>query len=265
MKNQELAKYCKLYEGNSEGFLIPGLPIFIRLDGRSFHSFTKKLNKPFDTNLVDTMRKTTMALVNEWNAFLGYTQSDEITLVILYNPEAPIEDLFFKGRLFKWQSTIASSCTAYFSDFSFEWRKPLSLKSPTFDCRVWQAPREYLYKYLIWREDDAIRNSVSMLAHATFSHKNLLNKNTKEVLALLKNEGIDWQNLDSRYKRGSFFVKQEIERAFTPVEISLLPEQHEAKKNPNLLVKRSEILEIFPPRIRSLDPNIIFTYFCSEC
>ena len=54
----ELGKRMKDYENEYNQKLVKKLPVIIRIDGRAFHTFTKKLNKPFDDLLIDSMQET---------------------------------------------------------------------------------------------------------------------------------------------------------------------------------------------------------------
>ena len=71
------------YENRTKQFLTRRMPTIIRLDGKAFHTYTKGLNKPFDEGLIEDMQETTKFLcANIQGCKLGYTQSDEITLVL---------------------------------------------------------------------------------------------------------------------------------------------------------------------------------------
>jgi len=86
MKFETIADWCKWLEINfSNEIMIPTLPVIIRLDGNNFHNWTKGLERPFDLKLIELMTETTKFLVQETNAVVGYTQSDEITLILYSN------------------------------------------------------------------------------------------------------------------------------------------------------------------------------------
>ena len=83
MSYSNLDIFMKEYEGiEAKRTLVPGLPVCIRLDGRAFHNVTKNCLRPFDADLREVMCRVTTALIEECNAVIGYTQSDEITLVL---------------------------------------------------------------------------------------------------------------------------------------------------------------------------------------
>lgn len=82
-KNDSLGDRMKGYEGVSRNFLTRRVPAIIRLDGKAFHTFTKGMEKPFDLVLTQAMQETMKHLCeNIQGCVLGYTQSDEITLVL---------------------------------------------------------------------------------------------------------------------------------------------------------------------------------------
>ena len=255
----KLAEYCKFWEQNNSQYLIPDLPVYVRVDGRAFHSYTRNMRKPFDTCLVSCMRETAKALLREWDADLAYVQSDEISLFFVNEKEYfP----FFKGKKDKIVSLLASSTTAHFARNVNLYDS--STNFPQFDARVWQAPTEYLYKYFIWRQDDAIRNSISMLAHAYFSHKSLHGVSTKEALRRLAEKGINWHHFPYHLKMGSFFAKRDVVRKYTPKEIFMLPEKHEARLNRDLQVRRRDVVELELPRLRSVTNFLEIVYFEEE-
>ena len=113
MKFKTLGDWCKWLERNfSTEVMIPTLPVIIRLDGNNFHSWTKGLNRPFDENLNNLMIDTTKFLVEETNAVIGYTQSDEITL-ILYSDDKK-SSLYNDGKKQKILSKLTAKCVNHF-------------------------------------------------------------------------------------------------------------------------------------------------------
>jgi len=92
----DLDNRMKLYEQvESARRFLPLLPVVARLDGKCFHKFTKNMKEPFDENLTQVMIETTKYLVEETNAIIGYTQSDEITLI--YCSDNSESQIFFDG------------------------------------------------------------------------------------------------------------------------------------------------------------------------
>lgn len=200
----------KNYESQTVQHLMPLVPIICRVDGRAFSTFTKGLERPFDTNLSNLMVETTKFLVQETNAKIGYTQSDEISLV-WYNTEIGTES-FFDGKVLKMVSVIASMATAVFNRFLPEHLPNKATKLAFFDARVFNVPTDWeATNYLIWREMDATRNSISMAAQAKFSHNQLHKKNCAQMQEMLfQNYGINWNDYPSAQKRGTYVQKREV-------------------------------------------------------
>ena len=72
------------YESVTKTRLIRRMPVIIRIDGCHFHTFCKHFHKPFDRIMVKTMQDTMKYLCeNIQGCVLGYTQSDEITLLLI--------------------------------------------------------------------------------------------------------------------------------------------------------------------------------------
>lgn len=248
MSRDELGDRMKFYEGRyTEHVLLPMIPVMARLDGRAFHTFTKGLARPYDPRLSDLMIETTKFLVQETNARCGYTQSDEITLVWL--TEDPDAEIFFGGKLLKMVSVVGALASAYFNK---ELPKRIPEKAnelPVFDARIWNVPTEWeATNCFVWREMDAARNSVTMLAQAYYSHDELMGINTSDKHEMLHAKGVNWNNYPDSFKRGVYVRRREITRAFTVDEVNALPPQHAARTNPNLNIRRTVIMvENFPP------------------
>lgn len=185
---------------------IPNLPIYVRLDGRGFSKFTKHMTRPYDQRLSSLMLATTEYLVREFNATVGYVQSDEISLVIRNDYE---NSATFEGKKQKLISTLASSATAFFNanfEFYFEGKMAddFSPRLPTFDCRVFNLPSwDEATNAILWRYLDALKNSKQMLAQHFFSHTELQNLNGKQLVDKLKVEkNIIWETYPEFFKFG---------------------------------------------------------------
>jgi tRNA(His) guanylyltransferase len=242
--NDPLGDRQKLFESHTAQKLIPRLPVLARCDGRAFSSFTRGLKRPFDERLSQLMIATTKYLVEETSALLGYTQSDEISL--LWYSEDPRSQMLFDGKVLKLTSILAAMTTAYFN-YSLGKFVPERAytegvqRLPLFDCRVWNVPtKEEAANYYQWREQDAVRNSIQMAAQSVYSHKELQDKNSKQLQDSLFQKGINWNDFPEFFRRGTYVSRVEVERAFTKEEIDQLPPQHEARKNENLSFKRHE-------------------------
>lgn len=225
-----LGERQKAYEIVYKQMLVPKAPIVCRVDGHAFHSFTKNMAKPFDDLLMDTMQKTMLALCKDLpTCKLGYTQSDEITLVFVCDDVIRTEGLF-KYKAQKIMSLVASKTTRYFNKFFYE--NVLAYKNDTsvfqhaadikvyenklfeaeFDCRVMNIPEWDVINNLIWRQQDATRNSIQMLGQAYFTQKELDKKNCSDIMDMLvKEKNINWNDLSIAKKRGSCCYRKEKE------------------------------------------------------
>ena len=248
MKIQDgLGDRMKEYEGmEGERRFLPLLPVCARIDGKSFSRFTKGLARPYDKRLVDLMGQTTTYLVEETQAKMGYTQSDEINLV-WYSDDFKSQ-IFFDGRIQKIVSVIASMTTAYFNRHLEKYLPEKADRLGFFDSRAWQVPTlEEAANTFLWRELDATKNSISMAARSYYSHKALMGKKAAEMQEMLFQKGVNWNDYPDFFKRGSFFQKHKVYRKFTPEEIERLPRQHQARKNPDLKVERSSVRRLKMP------------------
>lgn len=237
----------KLYEHQEAGRrLLPLLPVCARIDGKGFSKFTQGLQRPYDTRLVELMCHTTAYLAQETQACIGYTQSDEISLV-WYSDEYKSQ-IFFDRRVQKMVSVIASMTTAFFNAHLAEHLPEKAGELALFDCRVWQVPTlEEAANTILWREFDATKNSISMAARHYYPHEALHKKTGNEMQELLWQQGINWNEYPNFFKRGTFIQKRTVKRAFTVEEIEHLPAKHEARKNPALTVERSEVQRLDMP------------------
>lgn len=139
-------------------------------------------------------------------------------------------------------SQLGALASVYFNEcVSFHLPPAYYQKRPTFDARVWQVPNlEEGANVFLWREFDATKNSVQMLAFANFSHKELQGKNTKEMQhMLITQKGINWNDVETRFKRGTYVQRQIVSKPFSPEELASLNPKHNAHKDPAALVQRS--------------------------
>lgn len=236
----DLGVLMKKYEkADCGGVVFSGeRPILARLDGKAFHAWTKHmgLDRPFDTNLDNARRRSTLALMGESGAVVGHCQSDEISLVWHY-PD-PKSQPYMGGKLQKLVSVLASYLTVQFN------AQFASGPYAIFDCRVWEVPTlDDAVQYVSWRQADAYRNAVTMAAQCHYSHSELLNKNTDTKLAMLAAKHITQADFPDRFWYGSLFVRETRVGKFSPDEIENLPPMHNARRNPDLEVTRSVITE----------------------
>jgi tRNA(His) 5'-end guanylyltransferase len=247
MKFETIGGWSKWLEKNfSPEVMIPTLPVIIRLDGNNFSKWTKGLEKPFDERLTQLMVETAGFLAKETNAIVSYTQSDEITLIVYSDNRR--SDIYHKGKKQKILSKLTAKCVNFFNERRRE-LLPQHDKVAVFDCRIYQTPTlEDAVAQLLWRENDATKNSISMLAQSMFSHNSLegLNGNQLQEKMMIE-KGVNWNNLPVKYKRGTYVKRVKTSKPFTVEEIANLPPMHNAHKNPDLLIERSVVKEVEYP------------------
>jgi tRNA(His) 5'-end guanylyltransferase len=201
----------KAYEHAEKKNLEAKTPVIIRLDGRAFHTYTRGFEKPFDETLISAMKYTVQKLCEEvQNVKVAYSQSDEITL-FLADYESKNTQQWFNGNIQKMVSLAASIATYHFNDFMDKnhWNKfPEKRKPATFDARVFNLPRHEVVNNFIWRQQDGIRNSISGLAQAHYSDKDLHRKSTAQMLSMLLDKKIEWDQLETYKKRGFCVTKE---------------------------------------------------------
>jgi tRNA(His) guanylyltransferase len=256
MEQQNLSDWCKWLEKNfSPEIMIPTLPVIIRLDGSNFHSWARGLDKPFDPKLTELMIQTTAHLVKETSAVVGYTQSDEITL-ILYSSQRRSE-IYHCGKKQKIVSKLTGSCVNFFNQQRLV-LLPNHNKIANFDCRIYQTPTLLdACNQLLWREHDATKNSISMLAQSQFSHKSLQHLTANQLQEKLRVEKqINWNNLPACYKRGTYISKVTTSKPFTGLELASLPPQHHAHTNPDLVITRTAYQRTEYPIFQSIKNKV---------
>ncbi len=233
---------------------LPGLPVYARLDGKCFHSFTKNLQRPFDKQMRNIMTEVTKYLVDETNAVFGYTQSDEISLVF-YAKEYKSQ-IFMDGRIQKMASLLSAYCTVKFNELAVDaW--PVKFQTgcnlPVFDCRVFQLPSKVeAMNSILWRVNDSVKNSVSMAASSVYSHKQLDGKSSSERQDMLMAKGINWNDYPGIYKEGVFIQRRKVLHELSADELVKIPEQY----RPDGPVERSKVVQLELPRFGSITNKV---------
>lgn len=200
MKTDSLGDRMKRYESITQTKLMNRTPVIIRLDGKAFHTFTRGLQKPFDIHLNSAMVVTMENLcANIQGAVLGYTQSDEIS--ILLQDWASFEtDGWYDYKIQKMVSVAASIATA---TFNAAFTHPVKDILALFDARIFNVPFEEVNNYFVWRQQDATRNSINSLAQSLFSHKELQGLNVSQVQdRMMLERNVNWNDVPTRFKRG---------------------------------------------------------------
>ena len=230
MDNSNLAVRMKeFYENVPKTNLMRRTPVVIRIDGKAFHSFTKGFKRPFDEVLIKTMQETTKYLCeNIQGCVLGYTQSDEISLVLIDYQKFETS-AWFDYEVQKMCSIAASMATMAFNkyfeknvrEYSYIHDKQLSTirltdtynkainKGAVFDARVFNIPKEEVTNYIYWRQLDASRNSIQMVGQANFNHKELHCKTCNNIQDMLMGQkDINWNDFPTYQKRGTCVIKE---------------------------------------------------------
>lgn len=218
MKFSDLDKTMRQYEEALDINIIPNLPIVVRLDGRGFSTLTKdlKFKKPFDNNFKTYMIEVVKTLMKDvgFNFVYGYTQSDEISLLLHR------EDNTFNRKLRKLNSILASEASSQMS--------LILNQRATFDCRVIQLPNlELIQDYFSWRQEDAHRNSINAYTFWTLVDEgntprkatSLLNKTSKRTkLEILNNRGVDFNSTPTWHRRGiGIYYDEVLKEGFNPI------------------------------------------------
>lgn len=229
----------EFYEGIPKTKLMRRTPVIIRIDGKAFHTFTRGFAKPFDEILIKTMQETTKYLCeNIQGCVLGYTQSDEISLVLV-DYQRFETSAWFDYEIQKMCSIAASMTTMAFNrifaknvkEYDMEWKcglTPQSVKiqkahydyidvlnkavekGAMFDARVFNIPKEEVTNCIYWRQLDASRNSIQMVGQANFSHKELHCKTCNNIQdMLMEQKNINWNDFPTYQKRGTCVIKEE--------------------------------------------------------
>lgn len=239
--HDDLGTRMKEYEKRNQYYLQKRTPVAIRVDGRSFHTFTKGFKRPFDDILMKSMQETAKYMCeNIQGAKFAYVQSDEIT-IILVDYDTLETDCWFNYRTDKLCSISASMATMAFNRVFVknvdEWGRLtfpnwdeggineevdvdlLKLndayqraigKGAMFDARCFNIPKEEVTNLIYWRQLDATRNSIQMVGQANFSHKELQNKSCNMIQDMLhKQKGINWNDYPTVCKRGSACIYTE--------------------------------------------------------
>lgn len=223
------------YEAIPKTYLMRRTPVAIRIDGKAFHTFTRGFQKPFDEVLGNAMVRTMEHLCrNIQGCVFGYTQSDEITL-LLVDYKNLNSSAWFDYQVQKMCSISAAMATMAFNEafqkevhefhnehcqvddylgycsphWDSEENEKLygiyckKLRTAMFDARVFNIPKDEATNLVYWRQVDATRNSIQMAGRAYFSHSALDEKSCSDIQDMLHEHcDINWNNYPTRWKRG---------------------------------------------------------------
>jgi len=208
--NTALGDRMKGYEAVTKAFLPCRTYTVIRVDGKAFHTYLRHAKKPFDQEFMESMDTVTERLCREISGTVfAYTQSDEISLLLQDFGSVHTEP-WFGGNVQKMVSVAASCATA-----NFFWEE--NPVAAMFDARVFTIPDPVeVANYFLWRQRDAVRNSVSMAAQAYFSHSELhCHSGNQMQEKLWKEKGVNWNDYPDRAKRGGTCIRVTTEEPIT--------------------------------------------------
>jgi tRNA(His) 5'-end guanylyltransferase len=206
-----LGSRIKRYEKVYDQSLTPRSCLFIRVDGKAFHSYAKKAERPFDWDIVQAMALAAQETAEHMQGFkAAYIQSDECTFLLTDFDNLETQG-WFDYRLNKVLSITASMFTAYFNQaiHGTQFYKKNNPDPALFDARAFIVPREEAPNVFIWRQRDWERNSVQMVARSLYSHKECNNKKITELHDMIFAKGKNWAKLDAILKNGTFLFNYE--------------------------------------------------------
>lgn len=209
MIQDELGNRIKRYEKVSQYKLLPRSPLFIRIDGRAFHTFTKGLERPFSQLLIDAMVYAATQTAKEMSGFkLAYVQSDEATFML--TDYSDVEDNYNTNGWFDYElnKIVSISASAFTAHFNWYWhiRGDMPNSTAMFDSRAFTVPIEDAPNVFVWRQKDWVRNSVQMYARHYFSQSELDGKKIPDIHEMLYQKGVNWSKLPLQLKNGTFIT-----------------------------------------------------------
>jgi tRNA(His) guanylyltransferase len=183
------------------------MPVILRIDGKAFHTLTRECKKPFDESLISLMNDTATYLCeNIQGSQIAYVQSDEIS-ILLHNYKKFTSQAWFDNELQKMVSISSGLASSFFTMNSGRVFPPHG-RLATFDSRAFVLPETEVNNYFLWRQQDATRNSVQMLARSLFSHKQCDHKNLIQLQEMIIEKGQDWKKISTAFQRGRCIVKK---------------------------------------------------------
>jgi tRNA(His) guanylyltransferase len=182
------------------------MPVIIRCDGKAFSSYTAECKKPFDPSVIAAMGHVAMELCKAiQGAQVAYLQSDEITILVV-NYATFDTEAWFGNNLQKVVSVAAGIASSVMTEASVSIFG--KVKRAVFDARAFVLPKEEVCNAFLWRQQDASRNSVQMLARSLYSHSQCNNKINAELQEMIFKKGENWDKLPTTLKRGCCVVKK---------------------------------------------------------
>lgn len=220
------------YEDRTRCFLPRRTWTILRIDGKAFHTYTRKMKTPYDSLFMNSMDETAAFLCEEiQGSVFAYVQSDEISVLITDFMKITTS-AWFDGNIQKMASVGASLATGYFNKHKQFDTEEIAF----FDARVFTIPDPVeVFNYFVWRQKDCTRNSISSAAQSIYSAKQLHGKSSKNQIEMLFQKGINWNNYPYQFKRGRVVAYNNMEWTYPEVPVftqdrkflqDLIPIQH---------------------------------------
>lgn len=199
MTNDSLGDRMKEYESVTRMKLSHRIPAIIRIDGRAFHTLTRRLyggkwSPTFSKIIMPSVAAGVMSGIQGCN--FAYGQSDEVSF-LLTDYRTVHTSAWFDYVVQKLVSVTASLATMEFVHVNG------AQDMVTFDARAFSLPHDEVVNYFIWRQQDATRNAIQMMGHEHLTQSELNFKNCDEIQELLfTNKGINFNDSSTVRKRG---------------------------------------------------------------
>jgi len=259
IRRDVLGDRMKRYEEATRFILPRRTYTILRVDGRAFHSWTRGLPKPYDTDFMSLMDGTAIALCEQISgAQFAYVQSDEISVLAVDFDNVDTQS-WFDGNVQKWASVGASIATMAFNlglmhlkGSSRDELIPITQKLPNavFDARVFTVPDPIeVENYFVWRQQDAERNSVMMLARAHASHKQLAGKKRADQHEIIHKAGDNWAKHPVRFKHGAVVRKVGVSGCLDRVITGAKPSNWSMDENTPVFTRERAYLRSLVPII----------------
>ena len=201
-----LAQRMQGYKAAFDQVLTGRTPVLAHVDGIGFSRYTRGAQKPFDAALGDLMIDVAQGIVERvQGAVLAYTQSDEIT-ILLHGYKGLDSQPYRGNRVQKLVSDMAGPTSAQFTALSHRIWDPGKLagvREAAFAAAVFLVPENDVTNFFLWRQKDALRNSVQMQARSLHSHKEIKGCNVTQMKSMCRDRGVPWESLLPRWQRGA--------------------------------------------------------------
>lgn len=245
----QIGDWCKQRESEllSTTMIAPDEHFLIRVDGRAFHTFTRGMERPFSVPFRNAMKAAGAAVLAQLKPQFVYFQSDEITFAWTTKSTDGYTHPF-KGKVAKLLSVVASLTSVAFYKACLDEGIDIGDKLPHFDARLVEvlptdATIQSLMQPVQWRENDAMRNAIAMVAQSLFSQKELHGQNTTKQITMALEAGFDFDAVPKGYLRGTYLTMGVEERTLTPDEVLRIPEKN--RPEPGTTFKRSVMQECY--------------------